>query len=142
VLGAGAGCRSTDVYNRTFEEYSASIAPDPAAARVLAGIKNAGGQTGVASNSPGSIVRTSLQAANLQRWVDVALGVEQVKVGKPAPDLILLLLERLRVDREKACYVGDSIYDRQAAAAAGVFFVGYRRSGDRRIERLQDLLLE
>jgi phosphoglycolate phosphatase/AHBA synthesis associated protein len=35
--------------------------------------------------------------------------------------------------------VGDSRYDREAARAAGVRFVGFRTDGDERLERL-DLL--
>jgi phosphoglycolate phosphatase/AHBA synthesis associated protein len=35
--------------------------------------------------------------------------------------------------------VGDSRFDREAAAAAGVYFVGLRMPGDVRLERLEEL---
>lgn len=39
---------------------------------------------------------------------------------KPAPDPLLAALEKLQVTPEEALYVGDSIYDMQCAASAGV----------------------
>jgi phosphoglycolate phosphatase-like HAD superfamily hydrolase len=39
-------------------------------------------------------------------------------------------------------FVGDSMFDEGAARAAGVFFIGYLRPGDARIERLGELVAE
>lgn len=47
---------------------------------------------------------------------------------KPAPDILMLCLERAKVEPERAVYIGDSPIDREAAEAAGVRFVGV---GDR-----------
>jgi phosphoglycolate phosphatase/AHBA synthesis associated protein len=47
---------------------------------------------------------------------------------------------RLDVSVDEALVVGDSRYDREAARAAKVHFVGLRIDGDVRIERLGELL--
>lgn len=59
--------------------------------------------------------------------------------GKPAPDLLLVACERLSVLPAEAWMVGDSVYDKEAARAAGVFFVGLGIDGDLRLSVLDEL---
>jgi phosphoglycolate phosphatase len=70
----------------------------------------------------------------------VACVQEQVQ-PKPAPDILHLCLARAGIAAERAVYVGDSPIDREAAAAAGVAFIGVgaRVIADNLIERLHDL---
>ena len=68
------------------------------------------------------------------------VGGTDVPNGKPAPDMVLEACCRLGVEPARAVVVGDSRYDREAAAAARVRFVGLRLDGGRRIERLSETL--
>lgn len=43
---------------------------------------------------------------------------------KPAPDILELCVRRAGVEAHRAVYVGDSHIDREAAAAAGIRFIG------------------
>lgn len=49
---------------------------------------------------------------------------------KPAPDLLLLALDRLGVAAGEAVFVGDGRYDRMASEAAGVAYVHLDNHGD------------
>ena len=42
---------------------------------------------------------------------------------KPAPDLLLLALDRLQLEASEAVFVGDGHYDRAASAAAGIPYI-------------------
>lgn len=53
----------------------------------------------------------------------VASALDQVR-PKPAPDILRLCLQRAGIDAARAVYVGDSRIDREAAASAGVHFIG------------------
>jgi HAD superfamily hydrolase (TIGR01509 family) len=53
----------------------------------------------------------------------VASALDKVR-PKPAPDILRLCLDRAGVDATKAVYVGDSRIDREAAASAGMHFIG------------------
>src|SRR5690349_2510139 len=55
---------------------------------------------------------------DLRGVFDLAVGVLDVARPKPAPDMLLLCLERLGVAAHEAVYVGDQGTDRAAAAAA------------------------
>jgi phosphoglycolate phosphatase-like HAD superfamily hydrolase len=52
---------------------------------------------------------------------------------------VLYSLQKLGVAASQALMVGDSRYDRGAAGAAGVRFVGLGLDGDVRIEQLSEL---
>ena len=56
--------------------------------------------------------------------MDVVLGGEDVPAFKPAPDGLLLALDRLGVEPDDAIYVGDTTIDAEAAKNAGLRFVG------------------
>lgn len=47
---------------------------------------------------------------------------DQVKAGKPAPDMVEKAVADLGVNKDEAVYVGDTINDLKAAHAAGVAF--------------------
>ena len=56
--------------------------------------------------------------------IDVVLGGEDVPAFKPDPGGLLVALDRLGVDADAAIYVGDTTIDAEAAANAGLRFVG------------------
>jgi phosphoglycolate phosphatase-like HAD superfamily hydrolase len=51
---------------------------------------------------------------------DLVLGPEAVLHPKPAPDMLLTALERLKLTPNEVLYVGDMTVDIQTARAAGV----------------------
>jgi HAD superfamily hydrolase (TIGR01509 family) len=60
---------------------------------------------------------------------DVMLSREDALL-KPAPDLLLLALERLEVAAEETVFVGDGRYDRVASKAAGVAYIHLAHDGE------------
>ncbi len=61
---------------------------------------------------------------SLERFFAATLGILDVPRPKPAPDLLLACLRRTGVAAGSAVFVGDTSVDRDAAAAAGVAYVG------------------
>lgn len=95
----------------------------------------------------GSAVCTNTQASIAAEVVkrsgatpSFIVGGDDVPKGKPAPDMLLRACELLEVSPTEAWMVGDSRYDKEAAAAAGVHFVGMGIDGDTRLSRLADLV--
>lgn len=90
---------------------------------------------GAATNLPGWIAEPMLQATGLKKHLRVLAHWGSTSRHKPTADPILFALEALGVEAsESAWYVGDSISDRDAAAAAGVSFAwvsfGYEEAGE------------
>lgn len=71
---------------------------------------------------------------------NVIVGGDDVPKGKPAPDMLLRACDLLHVSPTEAWMIGDSRYDREAAAAASIHFIGVRIDGAKRIQHLADLL--
>ncbi len=64
----------------------------------------------------------------LQDYFSVVVTSRDVPRPKPHPDMLILAAERLGFAPEKLLFIGDSELDRDAAAAAGVFFASYKSS--------------
>lgn len=101
----------------------------------------------VEERGAGSAVCTNTQASIASEVVrrsgaspDVIVGGDDVPRGKPAPDMLLRACELLGVSPSDAWMIGDSRYDKEAAAAAEIYFIGIGIDGDERLNRLGDLL--
>ena len=71
----------------------------------------------------------ALADTGLAPYFDTAVGVLEVARGKPAPDMLWLVLERLRADPEQTIFIGDAPTDMTAAARCGVRGVGLLEGG-------------
>jgi phosphoglycolate phosphatase-like HAD superfamily hydrolase len=130
------------LYDRSFQRHSSHVRSEPGGLQALSGLKNRGKSLAVASNSPATIIRILLDASGLSQFIDAIAGADEVAASKPAPDLIFRVLEKLESTPQSACYIGDSIFDEEAARAAGIFFIGYQRPGDLTIRSLTELISE
>lgn len=125
-------------YQAHFMDHATHLSVDPDAGRVVRAVHEAGLRQALITNTPSPLARDILAHAKLE--LDAVVGGTDVPNGKPAPDMVLEACRRLGVAPREALVVGDSHYDRAAAAAAKVRFVGLRIDGERRIEALRDLL--
>ena len=125
-------------YDSHFGDYTQHIEGNPDAPGVLAILRQMGLGVAVVTNTPSSLARRVLEGLGLAP--DQLVGGSDVPAAKPAPDMVLRACSLLGVAPAEALMVGDSIYDRQAAAAAGVRFAGLGIDGDVRLERLRDVI--
>jgi len=90
------------------------------------------------TNTPADLAQQILKRSRIE--IATVVGGTDVEAAKPAPDMALLACERLSVPPTRTLLVGDSAYDAESAARAGIPFVGFQRAGDARIDRLPELL--
>jgi phosphoglycolate phosphatase/AHBA synthesis associated protein len=128
-------------YVEEFPRHLADVWVTPEAQPLLDGLARRGVRLGLVTNTVGPLARVILQHARLAAPFGSLATADRVARAKPAPDLVLLACRELNVSPARAWLVGDSRYDRAAARAAGVTFVGLGLDGDRRLERLADFPL-
>lgn len=117
---------------------AAAVRVNPEAAVVLAGLARRGLATAVVTNTPFEMARAMLEAAGLEP--DALVSGADVARPKPAPDIIFRGCEVLGVEPWDVLVIGDSPFDRDAAAAAGVPFAGLGISGNYTLSTLNDVL--
>ena len=96
---------------------------------VLVRLKEEGRRLGVVSAKRRSTVELAFTATEIGHLFDVVVGGDEGERQKPAPDTLLLALERLGAAAAETAYVGDSPFDMQAARAACVHPVGVTWGG-------------
>jgi HAD superfamily hydrolase (TIGR01509 family) len=116
----------TGLYQR---QYLAWAKPFPAARDLLARLKQGGTLVGLASSCKRVELGYYLRMVGGASLVDAATTAEDAEQSKPHPDVFLVCLERLAVEPGEAIAVGDSPYDAEAAARAGVRTVGVLSGG-------------
>ncbi len=126
-----------EFYNDRFLGHVAAVEVMSGGAEVVERLRNGGLATAVVTNTPAPLARELLVRAAVEP--DALVGGTDVPRPKPAPDIVLRACGLLGLPPGKAAVVGDSEFDRLAAAAAGAEFIGFRRAGDRRIEELAEL---
>ena len=109
-------------YEAHFAEHAGAAAVMPGAVELLAALERQGVPTAVITNTPSGLARQMLASASLAPYA--VLGGSDVPDAKPAPDMVFRACELLGVEPWDALVVGDSPYDKQAAASAGAPFAG------------------
>lgn len=83
-----------------------------------------GGPVGVVSLNAESACRLALDRHDLAESVGAVVGRDSVPGRKPDPEPLVVALDRLGIDPDRALFVGDSPEDRECARRAGVDFEG------------------
>ena len=84
---------------------------------ILDHLQKKGYHIAVASSSPLDLIRDNLQRVGISGYFEAVCCGQDVKHGKPAPDLFLLAVERLGLKPEE-CYVFEDAYNGIRAAYA------------------------
>jgi HAD superfamily hydrolase (TIGR01509 family) len=124
--------RAGEIYSRL----NTDPRPLPGATDLLRALDERRIPWAIATSSRREQVGASIDALNLARRPTIVDG-SQVENAKPAPDLLLAASRELRVEPARCWYVGDAIWDMQAAGAAGMPGVGVV-SGSATFEELKD----
>ncbi|MBI5421865.1 HAD family phosphatase [Candidatus Peregrinibacteria bacterium] len=81
---------------------------------------------GLASSSKISWITYALKASKLASYFDFITSSEEVKEGKPDPDIYLLATKRMKVKPNQCVAIEDSAIGVKAAKSAGLFTVAFR----------------
>ncbi len=83
-------------------------------------LKKHGFKLAIASNGKHVGIEESFTALGIRSLFDVIVGCDDVKVGKPSPDMINEVLEKIGLRASEAVVVGDSWHDMEMGRNAGV----------------------
>ncbi|PKB82010.1 MAG: hypothetical protein BZY88_05350 [SAR202 cluster bacterium Io17-Chloro-G9] len=91
--------------------------------QLLACLKDGGHKLAVATMSSRNVADSVLGFHGIEPYFDVVLTIDDVKQGKPDPEILSMIVDRLGGQIKRALYVGDSSHDLEAALRIGMPFL-------------------
>ncbi|MCD8351455.1 MAG: HAD family phosphatase [Planctomycetaceae bacterium] len=91
---------------------------------MLKRVRDAGIPLAVGTNSVLANTKAALEAAGLAEFFPIAVTLDQVENGKPAPDIYFEAAKRLGIPPERCAVLEDSTAGLAAARAAGCLVLG------------------
>jgi HAD superfamily hydrolase (TIGR01509 family) len=109
--------------------YAAGLQPAPGARPLLERLRADGWRLVVATSAQEDELRVLLNAAGIADLIEETTSSGEAEESKPAPDIVQAALRKSGLRAAEALMLGATPYDAQAAASAGVGFVGVRCGG-------------
>jgi HAD superfamily hydrolase (TIGR01509 family) len=123
---------------RSWREHFDRLLPEvralPGAAQLLRALHDRGLVVVLATSSPQDLLDELRARVGAHDAVDVVTTASDVDHAKPAPEIFQIALKRADLRPEDALVLGDSVWDVEAAARAGLRTVGVETGGFSRFE--------
>ena len=103
---------------------------------------------GLATNAYRRSTMESLKHLNIEKCFDSVICHDDVKEGKPNPEMLFCLMDEFEKNRKDTVFVGDGERDKLAAEAAGIKFIrvdwGFdkQEEGFNKVSELHEYLLK
>jgi HAD superfamily hydrolase (TIGR01509 family) len=112
-----------------YRQQATRIRPLPGAVELLASLSDGGTSWNIATSGRMETAAVNFASLNVDPTKTPVVTRDQVRYGKPDPDLFLEAAERLGASTRAAVVVGDSIWDMLAAVRCGALGVGLLSGG-------------
>jgi phosphoglycolate phosphatase len=90
---------------------------------LLRELKTRGYLLAVATNAYRAVTLKSLKSLGVYELFDEVISADDVKEPKPSPEMLLTLLKKRDIPKEKALFIGDGERDMLSAKRAGIDFI-------------------
>lgn len=129
VEGEEAQGKASDIHSEQYMQMQEHGFPLPGAKELVASLVERGYDVWLATSAEPQELEHHMQLLEAEGKIKGVVSSGDVENSKPAPDLFEEALNRAGVQADEAIAVGDSIWDVQAAKAAGIQTVGVLSGG-------------
>ncbi|MDF2442539.1 MAG: hypothetical protein JWR01_742 [Subtercola sp.] len=123
------GKAASDAHSSRYAALSGELRPFAGARDLLAACAARGLRVVLATSAPEDELKKLRAALDCEDSLYAVTSSEDVETAKPEPDLVQVALQKAGVDASRAVMVGDTVWDVEAAARAGVRCIGVRSGG-------------
>ncbi|HEY3482930.1 MAG TPA: HAD family hydrolase [Streptomyces sp.] len=116
-------------HDTLYAQYWSRLSPLPGASDLLRACAERGWRVVLASSAKGEAAEAMIRALDADDAIAAVTTSEDVSSSKPAPDLVQQALEKAGVPADRAVFVGDAVWDAEAARKAGVRCLGILTGG-------------
>jgi HAD superfamily hydrolase (TIGR01509 family) len=121
--------RLKDLHSRYYVQTVDLLRPLPGARSLLESVAEMGLQVILATSAPEDELSILREVLGRDDIVSAVTSSGDVDMAKPDPDIVRVALDRAGVGPDRAVFVGDSVWDVEAAARAGVECLCLRSGG-------------
>ncbi|TDL09841.1 HAD family hydrolase [Mycolicibacterium obuense] len=132
--GQGQLDQLKDRHSEFYKESTHLLTPLPGARDLLRRVADLGLQVVLATSAPDDELRTLREVLDCDDVVSEVTSSADVDTAKPQPDIVEVALARAGVTAAQAVFVGDAVWDCEAARRAKVTSVGVLSGGVSRAE--------
>ena len=125
-----AGKKISESRSKIFKtKYLPHLKPFPQVEELLARMKDDGLRLVVASSAKEDELKELLKIAGATKFIEEKTSSNDADNSKPDPDIVQAALDELGLPRDEVIMIGDTPYDVEAAARAGIKSVAFRSGG-------------
>lgn len=121
--------KASDLHSLYYKELAQRLEPLSGARDLIRAVAERGVRVVLATSAPEDELKLLREILDVEDQLFAVTSSEDVETAKPRPDIVQVALERAGVDAERAVFVGDTVWDVEAAAKAGVATIGVRSGG-------------
>jgi HAD superfamily hydrolase (TIGR01509 family) len=129
--------RLKDRHSEFYQETTALLEPLPGARDLLRWVAGHGLQVVLATSAPEDELATLREVLDCEDVLGAVTSSKDVDTAKPKPDIVAVALDRAGVSADDAVFIGDAVWDCEAAKRAGVTSIGVQSGGVSPAELLQ-----
>lgn len=122
------GDRLRSAWREEYAAIRAEVRPLPGAAELVPRLAADGFEVALASSGDPEFAQEAVDLLGIGSHIATLVTSADVDSSKPDPDLVQHTLRRLE-DPDAAVFVGDTVYDVEAAGRAGLACIGLRSGG-------------
>jgi HAD superfamily hydrolase (TIGR01509 family) len=126
--------RLKDAHSRYYQDTASMLTPLPGARELLHRIADLGLQVVLATSAPEDELAMLREVLDCDDIVSAVTSSRDVDTAKPKPDIVHVALGRAGVTADRAVFIGDAVWDAEAARRAGVTCIGVLSGGVSRSE--------
>jgi HAD superfamily hydrolase (TIGR01509 family) len=112
--------RLKELHSQYYRDTVELLRPLPGATALLDGVAALGLQVVLATSAPNDELSILRNVLGRDEILSAVTSSDDVDVAKPRPDIVEVALDRAGVTGDRAVFVGDTVWDVQAASRAGV----------------------
>jgi HAD superfamily hydrolase (TIGR01509 family) len=127
-----------EAWRRRYDELVDEARPFPGSADLVRRLRSLGFGVVLATSSPTDLLERSIDLLGIANDLTASTSSDDVEESKPEPAVFEAAIRAGGLDRERTLAVGDSIWDVQAARAAGIGCIGLETGGFSRHELTEE----
>jgi HAD superfamily hydrolase (TIGR01549 family) len=121
--------KAKEAHTRHYEGMSDRLRSFGRAQDLLRTLAERGFEVVLATSAPENELELLRRTLDVEDAIATLTSADDVESAKPAPDIVQIALQRAEAEADEAVFVGDTVWDVEAAGRAGVPTIGLRSGG-------------